>query len=627
MASAPPSRRLAAVLIADVAGYSRLMERDETGTHLRVQIVVGQVLEPCFASHAGRLINRTGDGVLVEFPSATAAVRCAIEVQRQIEARNLPVPSCDQIKFRIGINVADILIDEQDIAGGGVNLAARLQTLAQPGGICISQTVKEQIQEDLGVEYVDGGTRRVKNISRPVRVFQVLSGQRPGLSKLRVRLQRVWVSSRWPWAVAGLAMVTVGLLATMRWSAPDAPQELDQLSIAVLPFKSTSVEIESQEFASHLQGQLLMALSPESHLLKVKGLANDVQARDSWDIHRARDDLKARYAVVGEVSKVSGVRKVDVRLLDTASGAVAWGDTFEIPPHLEHASSDIVTKRLFAALPSAVVDLEMKRLKHARPSRPDSMDLVLLGYAEEISGTAESLERADGLYKRALNLDPRNVPALLARAQVVLVRGRSATAPSESASLREAEELTRAAVTFDANCAASWAMRSQILAAMGQHEAAQAAVDLASRISPANPYVAYVRGKLLVSDGRSREVIRPFDEVKLLYEKGPLANFVELQCMARIYSNRLDDAPPACESWYAIGGGLSATRALVALYGLSGETEKAARAKFELLRLEPDSSIGTIKVARAYFDGKSATFLAQREQTYYRGLKIAGLPD
>ena len=627
MTSTAPSRRLAAILIADVAGYSRLMEQDESGTHVRVGMLFGDVLEPSIARHAGRLIKRTGDGILVEFPSATAALRCAVEVQRQIEARNEPVPTSDQIRLRIGINVADILIDEKDIAGGGVNLAARLETLAQPGGICISQALKEQIQEDLGIEYVDCGTRRVKNISRPVRVFQVVSGRRTALAVLRMRLQGVIVSSKWPWAVAGIAVIAVGILATMRWFQPVVMEEVEKLSIAVLPFKSTSGEVATQELASRLQGQLLMALSPESHLLKVKGLASGAQPGDSWDIRRVRNELKARYAVVGDVSKVDGMQKVSARLLDTATGAVVWGDTFEIPPHLERVATEIITTRLFAALPQTIVGLEIERVRQSPPARPDSMDLVLLGFAEEMAETAESPKRADEFYKRALDLDPRNVPALSARAWILSYRGPLAAAGSDPPSLLQAEQLTRAAVTLDPNCANSWAIRSHVLAEMGQREAALAAVDRASRINPANPSVALARGMLLVSDGRSREVIQPLDELKLLYEKGPLASFVGLQCMARIYSKHLDDAPPACDSWYGMGAGVPAARALVALYGLNGETEKAARAKSELLRLDPNASIGAIKVARAHIVNESAAFVAQREETYYRGLRLAGIPE
>jgi adenylate cyclase len=550
-----------------------------------------------------------------------------VEVQRQIEARNDPVPTRDKIRLRIGINVADILIDEIDIAGGGVNLAARLETLAQPGGICISQALKEQIQEDLGIDYVDCGTRRVKNISRPVRVFQVISGHRPALTVLRMRLQGMLVSSKWPWAVTGVAVLAFCILATMRWFQPAATEEVEKLSITVLPFKSTSSELATQELASRLQGQLLMALSPESHLLRVKGLASGAQPSDSWDVRRVRSELKARYAVVGDVSRVAGVQKVNARLLDTTTGAVVWGDTFEIPSHLEHVATEIITKRLVAALPGTIVGLETERVRQSPPARPDSMDLVLLGDAElMVETTAESLKRADGFYKRALDLDPQNVPALASRAWVVFYRGPLAAA-SDPPSLLRAEQLTRAAVALDPNCANSWVLRSQVLADMGQREAAFAAVDRASRINPANPGVALARAALLVSDGRSREVIQPLDELKLLYEKGPLASFVGIQCMARIYAKRLDDAPPACDSWYGMGAGVPAARALVALYGLNGETEKAARAKSELLRLDPNASIGAIKVARAHLVNESAVFVAQREETYYRGLKLAGIPD
>ena len=172
-------RRLAAVLIADVAGYSRLMERDETGTHVRLQQLRNDVVEPALARRGGRITRSTGDGLLVTFPSATEALRCAIEIQRELAQHNAQLPAAEQIRFRMGLNVGDILFDEHDIAGVSVNLAARLEALARPGEICISRAFKEQVQEDLHVRYVDAGSKRVKNISQPVRVYHVLTTPLP----------------------------------------------------------------------------------------------------------------------------------------------------------------------------------------------------------------------------------------------------------------------------------------------------------------------------------------------------------------------------------------------------------------------------------------------------------------
>ncbi len=224
------TRRLAAILVADVAGYSRLMERAETATHERLRALFHDVIFPGVAAHGGRTVKTTGDGMLLEFSSATAALRFAVGMQRAMAARNEGVTPDDRIAFRIGINLGDIIIDGDDIAGDGVNVAARLEPLAEPGGICVSAAVREQVREDLGVAFVDAGDKRVKNISKPVRVFHVVP---PGSARAtgRARLPRRGVL-----ALAVLvAIVAAGTLAwrTLPWSAAaEAPAS----SLLVLPF-------------------------------------------------------------------------------------------------------------------------------------------------------------------------------------------------------------------------------------------------------------------------------------------------------------------------------------------------------------------------------------------------------
>ena len=385
MATESPNRRLAAILFADVAGYSRLMEQDENGTHIRVGRVFADLVEPSIATHAGRLIKRSGDGVLAEFPSATAALRCAVEVQRQAEERNRPVHPRDQIRLRIGINVADILIDEQDIAGGGVNLAARLETLARPGGICISQALKEQIQEDLGVEFVDCGTQRVKNISRPVRVFELLPASSSAMAIWRARLRQAVIFRPGVWVYALAMPLAIAAALAWWWAQPAEQENLDKLSVTVLPFRSASSDPTTRELASSLQARLLLGLSPESNMLSVKGLATEALPDAHWDLPQVRRELKARYALVGEVTQSGPARRVEARLLDTVSNTVVWGDSFEVPERMANASLDIAAKRITPALVNRVIELEVTRVATAPSQKPDAMDYTLLAFAEASS--------------------------------------------------------------------------------------------------------------------------------------------------------------------------------------------------------------------------------------------------
>jgi class 3 adenylate cyclase len=207
-------RRLAAVLIADVAGYSRMMERDETGTHLRLQNLRTCIVEPALVRHGGRITRSTGDGLLVTFASATEALRCAIEIQRELAHYNANLQAEEQIRLRMGLNIGDVLFDEHDIAGICVNLAARLEALAKPGEICISRALKDQVQDDLDVQYLDAGSRRVKNLSQPVRVYRVLPVPLAPRAAWQASLvMSVAIFSRWIAAAAGV--VTIAALAVV----------------------------------------------------------------------------------------------------------------------------------------------------------------------------------------------------------------------------------------------------------------------------------------------------------------------------------------------------------------------------------------------------------------------------
>lgn len=186
-----PVRRLAAILVADVAGYARLMERDESGTHARIQCLRDQVVEPLIALHCGLVVRVAGDGWLVVFASAIHALSCAVSLQRAIAEREQTEPDGRRLCVRVGINVADILIDGTEIAGTGVNVAARLEAIAEPGGICVSHALKEQIHERLGVDYLDGGWRRVKNIEQPIHVFHVVCAREPQCGRIGAFLKRV----------------------------------------------------------------------------------------------------------------------------------------------------------------------------------------------------------------------------------------------------------------------------------------------------------------------------------------------------------------------------------------------------------------------------------------------------
>jgi class 3 adenylate cyclase len=286
--SKPVNRRLAAIVVADVVGYTRLMERDEAGTHARLKEIREQVIDRRIREAGGRIISTAGDGMLVEFSSATAALRCAIEIQREMRARNLPLSPDERIELRMGINLGDIIVDGQDIAGDGVNVAARLEALAEAGGICISGTVREHARDDLDVGFIDIGEQQVKNIVRPIRVFRVsLEGHPSGIASDRDvnHPARPWVRR---WGLVGGLVVLGGLAATLALRPSPTPtistattvgptvplarpevRQLPAMSVAILPFTAAGATLSDQRLADALTKDLASELARTLRSAKV----------------------------------------------------------------------------------------------------------------------------------------------------------------------------------------------------------------------------------------------------------------------------------------------------------------------------------------------------------------------
>src|SRR5215471_1505537 len=285
------ARRLAAILAADVAGYSRLMGADEEGTHERVKAHLAQLVEPKITQHRGRTVKNTGDGLLAEFPSVVEAVRCAVEVQRGMVERNAETPEDKHVTFRIGVNLGDVIVEKHDIFGDGVNIAARLEALAEPGGICVSRVVRDQVRDRLPFAFEDLGERQVKNITRPVRVYRI-----PIAEKAPAR----------------------GLLPL-----PDKP------SIAVLPFANLSGDSEQEYFADGMVEEIITALSRIRWLFVIARNSSFTYKGQAVAVIHVGRELGVRYVLEGAVRKARGRVRITAQLIDAASGTHLWADRFD----------------------------------------------------------------------------------------------------------------------------------------------------------------------------------------------------------------------------------------------------------------------------------------------------------
>ena len=288
-------RRLAAILAADIAGYSRLMGGDEEGTLAALRAVRRELGDPKIAEHRGRIVKTTGDGLLAEFASVVDAVRCAVEVQREMTARNAATPAERRIEFRMGINVGDIIIEDGDIFGDGVNIAARLEALAEPGGICLSAATHEQVRDRLDLAFDDLGEQQVKNITRPVRTYVVALG----------------ASSR--------AAQPVGAPLPL----PDKP------SLAVLPFRNLTGDAEQEYFVDGMVEEITTAIARLPWLFVIARNSAFTYKGKPVDVKQVAQELGVRYVLEGSVRKAGNRVRITGQLIDTATGAHIWADRFD----------------------------------------------------------------------------------------------------------------------------------------------------------------------------------------------------------------------------------------------------------------------------------------------------------
>jgi adenylate cyclase len=458
-------RRLAAILAADVAGYSRLTGLDEEGTHVRLRERLRGLADPKISEHRGKVVKHTGDGVLAEFGSVVDAVRCAIEVQRGMAEQNATMPQVKRIEFRIGIHVGDIIVDDNDIFGDGVNIAARLEGIAEPGGVCISDDAQRQVRGKVDFAFEDMGPQNLKNIVEPMRAW-------------RLRMNA---------SGSAAAPIEPSVERTQALALPDKP------SIAVLPFTNLSGDALQDYFTDGVVEDIITELSRFSELFVIARNSSFTYKKQLVDVRDVGRDLGVRYVLEGSVRKVANRVRITGQLIDAASGAHIWADRFESALDDIFALQDQMAERVVGAIAPRLEQAEIERAKWKPTENLNAYDCFLRGMAAWHDWTQSSHNNALKFFYQAIELDPEFGRPYALAAGCYLMRKANGWIIDGAAEITETERLARLAADLGRTDAVTLAWSAHALAhVVGDIKTGTALVDRALLLN-ANLAVAWQR--------------------------------------------------------------------------------------------------------------------------------------
>jgi adenylate cyclase len=506
-------RRLAAILAADVVGYSRMIGLDETGTLARLRQIRHEIVNPVLAEHGGRIFKLMGDGLLAEFPSAVQALRAAIAMQGRMRSRNERSSEGDRIEVRIGVHQGDVVVEGHDLLGDGVNVAARLEALAEPGGICISARVHEDAVGKVAVDAQDMGEQALKNIGRPIRVFRVALGDAP--------------DQRDPEVAAVKPPLPL----------PDKP------SIAVLPFENMSGDPDQQYFADGMVEEIITALSRIRWLFVVARNSSFTYKGQAVDVKRVGRELGVLYLLEGSVRKSGRRIRITVQLIETINGAHLWADHFDGPLEDVFELQDNVATRVAGVIEPELKAAEVRRSNQRPTNDLTAYDLYLRASADTASWQRERVLRAKALLEQALERDPRFGPALALAAVCLSNLYISAWADDLEAIRQEGIALARRALRVAEDDPNVLSSAAYVLGLFGEDIAAAIAlIDRALQLNPSYAAGWYHCGILKLWAGQPDVAIKHFETFIRLSPRQTMARVFFAIGMAHFFARRLEEA-------------------------------------------------------------------------------------
>jgi adenylate cyclase len=577
-------RKLAAILAADVVGYSRLMGADEAGTLAQLKTHRRELIDPKIAEHRGRVVKTTGDGILIEFPSVVEAVDCAVEVQQGMVDRNADVPEDKRITFRVGVNLGDIIIDGDDIHGDGVNIAARLETMAEPGTVCVSAGAWDQARGKVPFGADDLGEHQLKNIERPVRVFRITSGPSA-------------IPTRRPLPL------------------PDKP------SVAVLPFQNMSGDLEQEYLADGIVEEIITALSHFRQLFVIARNSTFAYKGKSPDIRQVGRELGVRYVLEGSVRKAANRVRITGQLIDAASGAHLWADRFDgaIDDILD--LQDQVTASVVGAIAPKLEQAEIERARTKPTENLNAYDLYLQAlpyYYLTRAGNDEALR----LLRQAISLDPNYALAKARAAACIGARDNQGIRLSKSET-DEGIRLAREALDGGRDDPSVLELAGWALSYLAHdNEAGLAALDRALALNVNSAQALRLSGWIRLFSGDPRTATEHFTRVIRLSPLDPrISNVFAGLGIAHMMAGDYDEAVKFGRQAMREQPRMAvAHRIVAASLALLGRTEEARSAMRALLAVTPNSSMSLTRMFIPYQD-------AEFVERYHRGLREAGLPE
>jgi TolB-like protein/class 3 adenylate cyclase len=585
-------RRLAAVLAADVVAFTRLMGQDEAGTHLRLKAIRRELVDPSVKRHGGRVVKSTGDGALVEFPSALEAVSCAVEVQKAMLDRNADVPQDKRIVFRIGLNVGDLIIDEDDIYGDAVNVAVRLEGLCPPGGLCISRTVRNYVRDKLSYAFDDLGEQQVKNVARPIRVFGLDAGAIGALAPIEARVSEL---------VNGAVTPTVPL--------PDKP------SIAVLPFTNMSGDPEQEYFADGMVEEIITALSRIRWLFVIARNSSFTYKGRAVDVKQVGRELGVRYVLEGSVRRMASRVRITGQLIDAASAAHLWADRFDGSIEDVFELQDNVATSVAGVIEPTLRAAEIRRSAERPTNDLTAYDFFLRAHSHFISADRDGHIQALDLLKEAIERDPHYGPALAlaARCHASLHLLGWITDPQSSS--REGIALARQALRVAGDDPYVLGPAAFVLAYFGEDlDVAMELIDRALALNPSFASGWVNSGYLRLWAGRPESAISQFEKSLRLSPRANRQGAFFGIGVGHFFAGRLEEAKTMLlRSLQEAPAWAPTYRFLAASYAYLGQLDEAQETVKQLRAITP-------------LVMPSATHwrIAEQREYFLKGLRLAG---